>query len=79
MELTGSDGEAVSKVRGFVAIPGGNLVAPLVEPSDDARIPVPWELMAGESADGKAIRATQAAADLTGSRKLVDVASQLSD
>ncbi|WP_282026043.1 PRC-barrel domain-containing protein [Limimaricola cinnabarinus] len=79
MELTGAEGETVGTVRDFVAIPGGKLAGALVETSDGTRILVPWQLMAIESADGKAIRATQAAADLTGSQKLVDLASQLSD
>ena len=79
MELTGAEGETVGTVRDFVAIPGGNLVAALVETSDGTRILVPWQLLSVESADGKAIRATQTAADLTGSQKLVDLASQLSD
>ena len=79
LELTGTDGDSVGTVRDFVAIPGGNLVAALVETSDGTRILVPWELLAVESADGKAIEATQTAADLTGSQKLVDLASQLAD
>jgi len=50
-----------------------------VEAPDGARRAVSLELIAVESADGKAIWATQAAADLTGSQKLVDLASQLSN
>lgn len=79
MELTGAEGETVGTVRDFVAIPGGKLAGALVETSEGTRILVPWQLLSVESADGKAIRATQAAADLTGSQKLVDLASQLSD
>lgn len=72
-------GEAVGTVRDFVATPGGEIVMARVEAPDGARLAELLELMAVESADGKAIRATRAAADLTGSRKLVDLASQLSD
>ncbi|WP_334061076.1 PRC-barrel domain-containing protein [Limimaricola cinnabarinus] len=79
MELTGAEGETVGTVRDFVAIPGGKLAGALVETSEGTRILVPWQLLSVESADGKAIRATQAAADLTGSQDLVDLASQLSD
>ncbi|MGR3729799.1 hypothetical protein [Limimaricola soesokkakensis] len=79
LERTGSIGEAVGTVCYFVAIPGGDLVMARVDAPDGARRAVFLELMAVESADGKAIRATQAAAHLTGSRKLVDLASQLSD
>ncbi|PHP28637.1 hypothetical protein CJ301_05400 [Limimaricola cinnabarinus] len=79
MELTDAEGKTVGTVRDFVAIPGGKLAGALVETSEGTRILVPWQLLSVESADGKAIRATQAAADLTGSQKLVDLASQLSD
>lgn len=79
MELTDAEGKTVGTVRDFVAIPGGKLAGALVETSEGTRILVPWQLLSVESADGKAIRATQAAADLTGSQDLVDLASQLSD
>ncbi|WP_432255500.1 hypothetical protein [Limimaricola sp. AA108-03] len=72
-------GEAVGTVRDFVATSGGEIVMARVEAPDGARRAEFLELMAVESAGGMAIRATQAAADLTGSRKLVDLASQLSD
>ncbi|WP_372426064.1 PRC-barrel domain-containing protein [Salinarimonas chemoclinalis] len=42
MELTDPSGETAGTVRDFVVVPGGRLVAALVETPDGARVPVPF-------------------------------------
>ena len=40
--LKGSDGDTIGKVRDFVVVPGGRLIAVLVETPDEGRIAVPF-------------------------------------
>ncbi|WP_029032372.1 PRC-barrel domain-containing protein [Salinarimonas rosea] len=59
MELTDPSGETAGTVRDFVVIPGGRLVAALVETPDGTRVPVPFAAIK-LAAKGDAAQATLA-------------------
>lgn len=75
-ELVGADGGTVGTVENFVVVPGGRLVAALVETGDGTRLAVPFQLVK-LAAGAEKVQATVSAGELTSTSRLKDLAGEL--
>ncbi len=77
--LLGGDGETVGTVEDFVVIPGGRLVAAMVETGDGTRIAVPFAAVKlGQAAAAGMMQVPLDASDIRGSAELRSLAETLS-
>jgi hypothetical protein len=77
-KLTGVDGNTVGTVRNLVVVPGGRIVAVLVETGDGTRLAVPFTAvkLAG-SGSAAPLSATVSASELKGMQELKSLAQSL--
>lgn len=76
--LLGEGGETVGTVEDFVVVPGGRIVAALVETQDGSRIAVPFTAVKlGQAASSGMMQVPLPASELTGAEALRSLASQL--
>ena len=79
-KLTGNDGETVGTIENFVVIPGGRLVAAVVETGDGTRIAVPFAAVKlASAAQGAGVQATLPASELKGMSELKSLADSLTN
>lgn len=77
--LVGAEGAEIGTVENFVVLPGGNLVAALVETSDGGRIAVPFSAVKlGAAVQGAPMELPFAASEVAGLEALSSLADTLS-
>lgn len=77
-ELMGADGETLGTVENFVVVPGGRLVAAVVETSDGARLAVPFAAVKlAAAAEGSPMQLSLPAAEVRGIEALRSLADSL--
>ncbi len=74
-ELTGHDGETLGTVENFVVVPGGRLIAAVVETGDGARIAVPFAAIKLAGLRGQRLPVT--VEELRGMTELVDLGAAI--
>lgn len=79
-ELTGSDGNSVGTIEDFVVIPGGRIVAALIETGDGTRLAVPFAAVKVVNAASQVgLEVPVGASELQGMGELRALASSLTD
>jgi len=77
-EITGPEGEAIGTVQNLAVIPGGQIVAALVEMDDGTRIAVPFKAVKVSRAAGKLSASLPVAlSELEGMEALQSLARQM--
>ena len=76
--LKGSDGDTIGKVRDFVVIPGGRLIAAIVQTPDGPRIAVPFTAvkLVG-AAQSRGLEVPLTASEVSGMEELESLAGSL--
>jgi hypothetical protein len=69
-EVIGADGMAIGTVADFVALPGGNLVAAVVEREGGGRIALPWDAVQAGVAAGTEVELPMTEAELDGAEAI---------
>jgi PRC-barrel domain len=77
-ELAGPDGNSVGTIEDLVVVPGGRVVAALVETSDGTRLAIPFAAVKlASAADGPPVSTTLKADEIKGMSELKTLAQTL--
>ena len=76
-EVIGPDGEPLGTVADFVVLPGGNLVAAVIERPDGGRLALPWEAVQAGIMAGRRIELPMTGAEIEGAAALGDLTAAL--